>query len=154
MITLVIQLSSGPWTWQEATEQTVKEFPGEIALFSSDPAEGIRLKLNQEHLTDEQRDWLFAREHVESYHVEGAKPPTDREFKLTARNMELSHENEQFRALLRELATFIKYDPPYGARRLREWQAERDALVERALWAVQPEHTKLSDVPLSEYLTS
>jgi len=44
----------------------------------------------------------------------------------------MERENEHLRALLCELATFIKYDPPYGARQLREWQAERDALVKRA----------------------
>lgn len=60
--------------------------------------------------------------------------------------MTLHRENEQLRALLHELATFMRYDPPYGARRLRTWQAERDALVERAQWAAQPER-KLSDVP-------
>lgn len=44
----------------------------------------------------------------------------------------LHRENEHLRTLLREIASFMEADPPDLRPRRREWQAERDAFVERA----------------------
>ncbi len=64
MITLTLQLvfeSKPKMTHQEMTNYIIEHFPGDdiIAVASGPTEDGeVRLKLKQDQLTDEQRDWL------------------------------------------------------------------------------------------------
>ncbi len=85
MITLKLQLvfeSKPKMTHQEVTNYIIEHFPGDdIIAVASGPTENgeVRLKLKQDQLTDEQRDWLHLDDiarYIDKYEVENqAKKP-------------------------------------------------------------------------------
>lgn len=96
MITLAIQLvfqSKPKLTHQEVTNYLIEHLPeGEIVLASGPTKEGeVRLKLNQDKLTDEQRDFLhldeIAQQYIDTFQVLPNKPQAPQQLTIDAGNL-------------------------------------------------------------------